>query len=90
MKSILTIVKYNLIIDLIYISLIISDIEHLLIFHWPLVCLFKKCLVGSSAQIFYFAFDVKLYKFFVYFGHYYVSTRHIRIHMKEVVLESEV
>ena len=71
MMAILTGVMWHLIVILVYISLVIINVEHLSVYLLGICISLKKCLFRFSA-LFWLVFflNVELYELFVYFGNY--------------------
>ena len=72
MKAIQAGISWYLIVVLVYISPIVSHVEHLFMFVClPSVCLLEKCLFRSSAcfliGLFGVFFYIELHELFVYF-----------------------
>ena len=70
-----SILTFLIIVNLIYISLMISNVEHLFMYHfiiWPFVCLLWKNFYSILFPIFklgcFFFFGIDLYEFLIYFG----------------------
>ena len=71
-SAIWTRVRWYLIMVLVYISLILSDVERLLCVCWPSVCVLANCLFMTSAPFFTWVMHfggVVFYKFLIYFGY---------------------
>ena len=73
MMAILTSVKWDLTVVSLWISLIISDVEHFSCVCWPSVCLLWRNVCLGLLPIFCLGclfFDIELHELLVYFGDY--------------------
>ena len=67
MTPVLTDVKWYIVVVLIYISLMITEVEHLFISYWPSVCSLRRSVCSGTLPIFNWivcAFGVKIYESF--------------------------
>jgi len=71
MTVILTVMKWYFVVVSIYISLIISNVEHLFMYRWPSVCLLWRNVYLGLLLIFNLIgfFDNELFELFIHFGY---------------------